>query len=246
MTRLGFQVSYNPLRKITPDDILVIWNRGPGFDAEARRHEAAGSRVIVAENGMTPAVDQDGHQLFSLALGQHNGAGTWFTGVTSRWKSMGIELQPWRPPGAEIILLPQRGIGVAPVTMPKRWTIETQTRLKALTSRPVRVRPHPGLKSKAPPLEPDLQNAHACVTWASSAGIKALIAGVPVFYCMPKWIGAPAAKHLDISRDLESVKCDDFARVTMFERLAWCQWRISEIASGQALDWLLTRQGVPA
>lgn len=246
LRRLGFDVTTNPLRQIYPDDVLVIWNRGPGFDHEAKRHEAAGSRVIVSENGMTDARDEDGHQLFSLAMNWHNGAGHWFTGDSSRWSTLGIELQAWRPPGSEVLLLPQRGIGVAPVAMPRQWVQQAQKRVRELTDRPGRVRAHPGLKSKAGPLEPDLKNAHAVVTWASSAALKALIYGVPAFYCMPGWIGAGASKFLPKVTEIESVKCDDFARVTMFERLAWCQWKVSEIASGYALDWLLSPRGRPS
>jgi hypothetical protein len=224
----------------------VVWNRSPAFNVEALRHEAAGSRVIVAENGYTDAVDETGHQFFSLALDQHNGRGRWFMGKTSRLAAMGIQVQPWRQPGGRILVLPQRGVGPPGIAMPKNWIATTQARLTALTTRPIHIRQHPGLKSKAPPLEPDLAQTFACVTWGSGAGIKALIAGVPVFYDLPGWIGAGAAKHFAGATDLESVKCDDQARVTMLERLAWCQWRVSEIASGHAFDWLLSSTGTPA
>lgn len=232
----GYTVQTLPKRKnIDPDDILVIWNRGSQFQYEAKRHEQAGSRVIVAENGYTDAVDDDGHQWFSLALDHHNGVGRWWQGDAPRFPRMGLKLKPWRAEGSFVLVLPQRGIGAPGVAMPGRWPREIVTRLKAVTSRPIVVRPHPGLKSLAPPLAPALEGCHAVVTWASGAAIKALQHGVPVFYELPGWIGAPAARFG--FSNLENPFLGD--REPMFERLAWSQWTIAEIASGEAFRTLL-------
>lgn len=235
----GYTIVTQPLRTISPADILVIWNRGPQFQYEAKRHELAGSQVVVAENGYLDTVDEDGHQFFSLALDHHNGAGRWLCGPGDRWPLLGQALCPWRKEGASILVLPQRGMGAPGVAMPRGWENDIRRRLARMTSRPVRVRPHPGLKSKARPLAPDLQNVHAVVTWASGAALKALLAGVPVFHDMPSWVGASAARPLAGVQDLESPLMDDQARLKMFQRLAWCQWSVADIASGVALRWIL-------
>jgi hypothetical protein len=72
------------------------------------------------------------------------------------------------------------------------------------------------------------------VTWGSGAGIKSIVAGIPVFHEMPNWIGAPAAKlGLD---DIEQPFLGD--RQPMLNRLAWAQWDLDEIASGEAISWV--------
>lgn len=231
----GYIVSQKPIKRITRDDILVIWNRGQQFQYEARRHEEAGSRIVVAENGYTDAVDEDGHQWFSMALDHHNGRGRWRVGDTPRFPLMGLTLRPWRAEGGFVLVLPQRGIGAPGVAMPPRWPREIEARLKKVTDRPIRVRPHPGLKSQATPLAPALDGCHAVVTWGSGAAVKSIMHGVPAFHELPGWIGGPAARFgID---DIERPFLGD--RAPMFERLAWSQWRIAEIASGVAFRHLL-------
>ncbi|BCH33146.1 hypothetical protein MesoLjLc_50760 [Mesorhizobium sp. L-8-10] len=232
LERLGYLTGHPPKQSPAPHDVLLIWNRSLSNDMHARRYEAAGARVLVAENGFI-GKDRRGHQLYALALGHHLGAGTWKEGPADRWAQLGIDLAPWRNGGEEIVILPQRGIGEPGVTMPKDWTGDVVRRIRAVTCRPVRVRPHPG-RERTDPFE-DLKNAWAAVTWASGAGIKALIAGVPMFHEMPSWIGAPAAKF-GIS-DIESPFVGD--RLPMLRRLAWAQWTVDEIESGEPFAWLL-------
>lgn len=231
----GFTVSLKPTRLISRDDVLVIWNRGAQFQYDANRYQAAGARVIVAENGYTDAVDANGHQWFSMALDHHNGCGRWFVGDTPRFPLMKQVVRPWREDGSFILVLPQRGIGAPGVAMPISWTRNIEKRLKAVTDRPIRVRPHPGLKSAAPPLAPALDGCHAVVTWASGAAIKAVMLGVPVFHELAGWIGAGAARH-GIA-DLEKPFLGD--RAPMLERLAWSQWTVDEITAGEPFRHLL-------
>jgi hypothetical protein len=73
------------------------------------------------------------------------------------------------------------------------------------------------------------------VTWGSGAGITSLIAGIPVFHEFDRWIGGPAARFgID---DIESPFTGD--RLPMFKRLAYMQWSVDEIESGEAFQWLL-------
>jgi hypothetical protein len=122
--------------------------------------------------------------------------------------------------------------------MPREWSYATGRALPLRTKRPIRLRRHPG-HAKTEPYD-DLRNAHAAVTWGSGAAIKALAFGVPVFHAFPRWIGAPSALSLDGS-DLEAPLCDDDARLAMFRRLAWAQWPMADIVSGEAFSWLLGR-----
>jgi hypothetical protein len=219
-------------QRIDPTDVLVIWNRYGLHDAYAQRYISAGARVLVAENGYLPK-DKKGRRYYALALEHHNGAGRWYGGDSTRWRDMGLEVAPWRTDGDHILVLPQRGVGPPGVAMPRNWAAETVKALKRVTKRPVKLRPHPG--KNPTPLEPDLANAWCCVTWGSGAGVKALLAGIPVVHSFTRWIGASACGS-EIAK-VDAPYMGD--RLAMFERLAWAQWHVDEISAGKPFERLL-------
>lgn len=227
LARLGFEIEDRYRREPDPADLLVLWNRSRSYEAVAEIYERCGARVVIAENGyLSSGADKD----FALALGKHNGAGRWFVGPEPRHE---FELRPWRAAGDHVLILPQRGIGSRGVAMPSGWPSSIAARLARVTDRPIRIRKHPGAAKTDP--WPDLAGAHCAVTWGSGAGIKAIAAGIPVFYELEPWIGAPAAR-LGID-DLEDCFMGD--RRSMFHRLSWAQWRVDEIESGEAFASLL-------
>lgn len=235
LSAVGFSVecSYPHLPRY--GDVLVIWNRyGMGEDA-AHLAEAAGIPVIVAENGYIGA-DPDGRQLYAMSLEHHNGAGRWPIGIEARWDRLGVELAPWRSDGSHIQILPQRGIGPAGVAMPHGWTERTVARLQKASRRDIRVRAHPAGLPAPTTLEEDLAGAWCAVVWGSSAGLKAMALGIPVFHDLHNWIGAAAARFgID---NIESPLLGD--RLPMFRRLAHAQWTTEEIASGEPFRRLLS------
>ncbi len=241
LRRVGYKLLDRALREPTPEDVLVVWNRRPSDGFHIRTYEKAGARIVVAENGYIGHLKDDSRKVFALALGHHNGAGTWphcngiATALPSRWSRFGVELEPWRKDGDFLLILPQRGIGEPGVAMPRFWGQDLMTRLRRSTRRPIRIRRHPG-PTKSEPYE-DLRGAWAAVTWGSGAAIKALAAGIPVFHELPPWIGAPAAR-LGVET-IEEPFLED--RTPMFDRLAWAQWSAREIESGEAFAWLLDR-----
>lgn len=210
-----------------PNDILVTWNRGSWRDSEARRFEAAGARVVVAENGYL-GKHWNGQKWFALALGHHAGAGTWPDGGSQRWDSWGVELPAWRD-GREVIFLEQRGIGEPGIASPRGWEREQCARLGG------RLRNHPGANQPAVSLTDDLRDARCVVTWNSGAALLALLMGVPVFYGFPQWIGRGAARH--ISEFAAGPLRGD--RLSMFRRLAWAMWTDEEVRNGVAFNHLL-------
>lgn len=223
----GYQV-VTTLSDPQPGDVLVIWNRYTTYDDRAKQFERAGARVLVAENSyLAGAIDGKWH---ALALGHHNGAGTWVDGGPERWDALGVDLRPWRR-GNEVLIIAQRGIGEHGIASPRGWAEETQRKIGG------RIRPHPGKEKPAIPLVDDLANACCVVTWASSAALVALMFGVPVFHAMPKWIGASAGRPL--AEWGQEPRRDDEARLAMFRRLAWAMWRVEEIESGKAFRHLL-------
>lgn len=225
-------------------DVVLTWNRYGAGHAEASRFERAGGRAIVMENGHL-GKDFAGDSWYALALGHHAGRGTWphcddawapgaAAGAAqhARWDDLGVQLQPWRQPGGETIVLHQRGIGEPGIASPPGWAERVTARIKG-----ARMRTHPGAGNKTE-LEHDVRNASCVITWASGAALRCLVLGIPVYHDMLGWVGAPAALTLD-RWGQQPPLCDDAARLSMFRRLAYAQWRLSEIESGHAFRALL-------
>ncbi len=217
----------------SPTGVLVTWNRWHRNDRVAAEYEKFGFPVIVAENGYI-GKDSQGRQLYALARTHHLGAGRWFVGEEDRWSGLDIEVKPWRSDGAHIVLLPQRGYGPPGIAMPKNWVADVSIRLSRITKRRVVVRDHPG--AGRPSMNRDLQGCWAAVTWGSGAGVKAIVAGTPVFHELPNWIGAPAARY-GIDQIEDPALCD---RAPMLHRLSHAQWGTDEIATGESFRRLLS------
>lgn len=232
LRRHGFVTEQRHLRAPRPHDVLLLWNRCRGNEAIAENYERHGARVLIAENGYTRPVEGGKH--YALALGLHNGAGRWFVGDEQRHA---IPDAPWRERGEHVLVLPQRGIGTRGVAMPSTWGASILKRLKLITDRPVRFRPHPGHRKNGHPdtLDTDLARAHCAVTWGSGAAIRALQEGVPVLHEFERWIGRPAARRLDGSVEA----CDTPDRRLAWTRISWAQWTLEEVGTGEAFDALL-------
>lgn len=224
--------------KATSGDVLLIWNRYGHNEQLADRFESEGGRVLVAENGYIGR-DSHGRQHYAIAEHGHNGSGRWPANGAHRWAALGIEIKPWRQDGSHVLVCPNRPFGMRGFAMPANWVNETVAVLRRHTKRPIRVRPHPGnWQQVAPqtPLRDDLAGAWAVVIWSSSTGVQALVAGIPVICTAPWWICKPAACQRLAEIEAQP-KCDD--RTPAFERLAWAQWTVDEIAAGEPFHHLL-------
>ena len=228
-------------------DILLVWTKSRHtIEAPANAFEQAGGRVVVCEESHFKGMVDE--KIFSLCLHDHNGAGTWPEYGPQRWKDLGLELKPWREEGDHILLCGQRGIGSTLMASPMDWHLRVKDQLT--TERPIKVRAHP--KSRLGPdqrfiqrqpatLDEHLVNCWAVVVWSSGAGTKALMDGIPVFYDAPRSFLAGAASKLRGGK-IQDGSLDDpnlYDRLPVFERLAWSQWRTSEIVSGEAFVRLL-------
>jgi hypothetical protein len=229
-----------------PDAVLLIWNRYGQYHELATQFEAAGGTVIVAENGYLGPGGIAPHAMnprtvFALGRGAHNDSTAIPAGGPERWQFLGVDLKPWRADGGHVLVCPNRSFGTPGRIMPSAWGADICTRLRKLTKREVRLRAHPGNESPKKPLAEDLLDCWAMVIWASSAGVHALVAGVPVICEGPRWICHAAASVTLTAIDHPPLP----ERQRAFERMAWAQWHLSEIESGEAFDHLLrpARQG---
>lgn len=236
---LGYEIHGQPRTPPEPSDILIIWNRYAHFARQAAEFERRGARVIVAENGLFGR-DWRGAHWYSLALGYTAATGGAFPiGGPERWDSWGVEICEWRNGGREVIVLAQRGIGPAGIAQPHDWHRGTALQLKPSTNRKIRIREHPG-ENPAVPIEEDLRDAYAVVTWSSGAALKALLFGVPVFYALKDWCGAPMSRHFGGNVD----KPWHPERLPIFRRLAWSTWTTDEIATGEPFENLLRSRSI--
>jgi hypothetical protein len=247
----GLNVSNRLPRAPGPEDVLVIWNRYAENDALARRFEDGGGRVIVAENGYLGyggrthrAHDTSGRRMYALALHDHNGRGAWpaaeFAHSSPRFPFLGVEVLPWTTAGAagKVLVCAQRGIGSPGRASPPGWA-EAVARELRKAGWPSVVRAHPGDRDPAVSLEQDLAGAQACVIWASGAGVKALVLGVPVFHACPWWVCSAGARRYTGPGSLVAPVKNDLQRAAALERMAWAQWTCEEIASGEPFRRLL-------
>lgn len=230
LARAGHDVRDERPRVVNENTLLVIWNRYGANHALATQVEQAGGQVIVAENGYlgrcgtTPKWDvypkgPAGFHYYALARSGHNGSGFWFTGDTDhRWRALSIDLRPWRAPEspATVLILPSRQFGRPDMVQPDGWLQRTISAWSAAGWK-VKTREHPGNGLPARPLQDDLAGVGHVHIWASSAGLHALIAGIPVTWDAPFWIGAGM-------------------REEAMRRLSWAQWTVDEIASGEPFD----------
>lgn len=238
----GFDVSIERPVAARPGDVLLIWNRYWDNDRLATEFERQGGTVLVAENGYLDPSRYGQRSWYALAIGGHNGQGEWFPGGPERWQEitpqLGAELKPWRDTGGHILVCPNRSFGRPGFIMPENWAERTAAELRTFARRPVRVRPHPGNVQPRLPLQADLDGCWAVVIWGSSAGVHALLAGIPVISMAPAWVCEGAAYH-----GIEFVLTErpelDIDREAAFERMAWAQWHIDEIASGVPFRHLL-------
>lgn len=217
LERCGYTVVDGVTSRPGERDLLVTWNRIREGQTCANAFESRGLPVLVAENAAWGNDFAGGHW-YSLARSFHNTAGMFPIGGPERWDSLGVDLPAWRQEGSEIVILPQRGIGPPGVAMPLSWPQQAQRDTGG------RIRMHPG-RNPAKPLQDDLAKAIFVVTWGSGAAIKALLWGIRVHSHMPDWIG-----------EQDNTEA---GRLAMFRRLAWAQWSLAEIASGEPFQRLI-------
>lgn len=235
----GYRVQSGRPQSFETGDVLLIWNRYGERLPIAAACEAAGGRVIVAENGYIGIGGQSPHSMedrdpYALALGWHNDSSVIRPGGSSRWDALGIDVQPWQNnEDGHILICPNRPFGAPGRAMPFDWAEDAAKRFKQATGREIRIRNHPGNKRPEKSIADDLRGAYACVIWSSSIGVHALVAGIPVVCEAPYWICKEAA---GIGTAGGRQVCD---RMESFGKLAYGQWFQREIASGEAFRWLL-------
>lgn len=244
LSRLGYSVvTGTPRKPLASSDVLVCWNKTARSAQSIALARQGGAAVIIAENGYY-GVDENSVQRYALALDGHNGSGRWFCGGPDRLQSLNIDFQPTRlPRTGKVLVADQRGIGSPIMASPWNYSQSACNWLTRHGFEP-KERKHPGTRGldvPPPPLEDDLADCDALVVWSSNSATKAMIMGVPTYYVAPAISTAGAATKLDLHDTLLppcAAPFDD-AFQAAFERMAWAQWSVRELTSGEPFRLLL-------
>ena len=158
-----------------------------------------------------------------------------------RWRRYHrASLQPWSGLRSDgyILVIGQVQADNSVDTDLSRWYDEVTQHAASL--RQVKFRCHPLRPHTTPPagatvltgsLEEALAGAFCVVTYSSTSGVEALLAGLPTMAASPMSMAFPVAAHTLadlVSRD------EDPDRVSWANRLAYCQWTLREISAGDA------------
>lgn len=216
----------------TKAPVVVCWGWRNG-----QRFRGQGHEVLVMERGYLG----DRFAWTSLGWNGLNGHAQFEIDDVdgSRWlRHYSLVVQPWRTDGEYVLVM-----GQVPADMSvqridfKAWARSTMARLRELTDLPVLFRPHPsrvdtmGLR---PQLLGDLGDALAkaavVVTYNSNSGVDSVLAGVPTIALDAGSMAWPVAAHEF------TMSPPTLPREPWLHRLAWCQWTLDEIASGEAWE----------
>lgn len=206
-------------------DLAVMWS------ARHKAHQDAAREYLVMERGYLG----DRTKWTSLGFNGLNGRAE-FRGIggPERFARHFGSLKPWRRGGQYAVVMGQvpgdqsiEGVNI------DAWYASAIVDAREVWGR-VFFRPHPLARKVAPPgveiIKGDLQSvlcgAGLVVTYNSNSGVDAVLAGCPTV------AADRGSMAWDVSaRDMQAVKPD---RCEWAARLAWCQWQLSEIESGEA------------
>lgn len=238
---LGMQHTRDTSIKPAPGDAIICWNLHRGQREIVERWAGAGASVIVMENGYIGA-DESGHQLYAMARDSHNGSGRWLIGGFERWEALNIPAAKYIDYTRQgyTLVVGQRGIGSPTMRSPSNWhqLQGAEAAQRYWPGSPIRIREHPGRLVPAISLEDDLAGAARVLIWSSAVGVAAIVQGIPVYYAAPYWIGRPSAVPFDRLAIQYRTAWPLETRFAL-RSVAWAQWTLAEIASGQALARLL-------
>lgn len=223
----------------------------PGAPVPGARHIVAGLqhgsleilRAIMAAGEDYIFVDRayfeggPGSQWFRVVPGayQHH----WITrNIGDRANALNLTryLHPKRATGRHILLVPPSQ-AVRALFGLRDWESLMRARLAACTDRPVDV----SRKGDPRPLAARLKDCYAVVAWTSNVAVEAACAGVPVFVSeesaarpVGDWLGHMEAR----------IERPEFAdeRLPWVNGLAYGQWTLAEIASGETRDFISSGQ----
>ncbi len=167
-------------------------------------------------NNRTNVVSMEGY--FRIVFNDyiHNGKGNY---PDDRLKKLNLNIFEQKKLGSHIILSEPSEV-MKKIYNEANWVNDTKKIIKTYTDRRIVVHN----KFSKENLDDLLKNAWAFVSLQSTAGFKAMLRGVPAYFT------DHSLKHVAKIEDIESPSID----YKIFNNLAYGQWTLNEIASGEA------------
>lgn len=241
MRRHGVRPFIGKKWKPSDADLAVLWSwKRPDVTAAML---GSGRHVIIMERGFI----QPRNEWVSLAVDGFNNRGRFAPAPDGgkRWERLfSHHMKPWQTGGDYVLLIGQvPGDMALNGTDMVSWAQEQTNRLVKLGHR-VAYRPHPELPTPCPlgatlstgSLAGDLSGAERVVAFSSTTAVEAVLAGIPTVVCDEGSVAYPMASH---SVEDPIIRPD---RTIWAHDLAWRQWSLAELASGEA--WAHVRQAI--
>ena len=218
-------------------DLVVFWGHSYNKKALMDQQIRTGRHYLVMERGFY----DDRFLHTSLGYDGLNGQACFLnhSSPPDRWESSRSTLKPWNPKGDYYLLIGQvQGDSSCKHANLKKWYDEVISR----TQVPVMFRPHPldlsrwmpnGSRQSSKSLEQDMAGAIAVITFSSTVGVDAMIAGKPtIAYDSFSMVYDLVPHRIQLTSLIEP------DREQWAYDLAYTQWNKAEIESGKAWDHL--------
>ena len=170
------------------------------------------------ENNRTKILNLDGYFRIVYNNFVHNGDGNY---PDDRLKKLNLNFKKQSNLGSYIILS-EPSDAMKKIYNEEDWINKITNKLKKLTNRQIVVHN----KHSNKPLDELLLNAWAFVSLQSTAGFKAMLNGVPAYFT------EKTLKNINLIEEIETPKID----YKIFNNLAYGQWTLKEIESGEAWE----------
>jgi len=175
----------------------------------------------IFENNRTNVLNIDGYFRIVYNNLVHNGEGNF---PDDRLKKLNLNFLDQSNSG-DIIILSEPSDTMKKIYNAYSWVNETKELIKKFSDRKVIV--HNKFSKK--PLDELLKNAWSFVSLQSTAGFKAMVNGIPAYFT------EPSLKNINRIEEIENPRIN----YKIFNNLAYGQWTLNEIESGEAWENIL-------
>ena len=173
------------------------------------------------ENNRTNVLSLDGYFRIVHNNLVHNGEGNF---PDDRLKKLNLNFLEQSNSG-DVIILSEPSEAMKKIYNAYSWVNETKELIKKFSDRKVIV--HNKFSKK--PLDELLKNAWSFVSLQSTAGFKAMVNGIPAYFT------EPSLKNINKIEEIENPRIN----YKIFNNLAYGQWTLNEIESGEAWENIL-------
>ena len=172
------------------------------------------------ENNRTTVLNLDGY--FRIVYNNliHNGQGDF---PDDRLKKLNLNFLEQIKSG-DVIILSEPSEIMKKIYNAHNWVEETKEIIKKFSDRKIVVHN----KYSKEPLDKLLKNAWSFVSLQSTAGFKAMVNGIPAFFT------EPSLKNINKIEEIENPQIN----YKIFNNLAYGQWTLNEIESGEAWEYI--------